>query len=86
MFTQSKQETFFDVLGDNNPELENAGNEGLASAFQERLKALAGFRFVPKPVPMRNSKNAIVYYLFFAGNNEAANRIASHIFKKYRSP
>ena len=86
MFKQSTQGSFFEALGDSSPDLENAGNDGLAEAFQERLKRVGGFQFVPKPVPMRNSKNAVVYYLFFAGNNEAGNRIASHIFKKYRAP
>jgi hypothetical protein len=29
---------------------------------------------------MKNSRNAVVYYLFFAGNNEKGNKIVSHIF------
>ena len=87
MFPPSKQSTFFDALGgDTALEVDNAGNEGLAVAFQARLKDVGGFKYVPKPVPMRNSKNAVVYYLFFAGNNEAGNRIASYIFRKYRVP
>jgi len=87
MFTPSKQSSFFDVLAaDATPEVDNSGNDGLACAFQERLKKVGGFKYVPKPVPMRNSKNAIVYYLFFAGNNEAGYKIASHIFKQYRTP
>lgn len=87
MFPPSKQTSFFDKLDSQGGlDVENAGNEALAAAFQQRLLSVGGFRFVPKPVPMRNSKNAVVYYLFFAGNNEAGNRIASHIFKKYRSP
>lgn len=84
MFTKSRQQTFFELFGDSTPEMENAGNDGLAAAFMERLKSAAGFMYVPQPVPMKNSKNAIVYYLFFASNNETGYRIANHIFKKYR--
>jgi len=38
----------------------------IVDAFRGRLKSAAGFKFVPDPVPMRNSANADVYYLFFA--------------------
>jgi three-Cys-motif partner protein len=61
------------------------GNEPILRAYQDRLRRLAGFRFVPDPMPMRNSKGAVVYYLFFASHNEAGDRIARHIFRKYRS-
>ena len=46
---------------------------------------LTGFKFVPDPMPMRNSKGAVVYYLFFASHNEAGDRIARSIFRKYRN-
>lgn len=59
-------------------------NEEVATAFQKRLKESAGFKYVAKPLPMRNSINAIVYYLFFASQNETAHKIISSIFKKYR--
>jgi three-Cys-motif partner protein len=59
------------------------GNEPIVRAFQERLRKVAGFRFVPEPMPMRNSKGAVVYYLFFASHNETGDRIARHIFRKY---
>lgn len=61
------------------------GNEPIVRAFRERLRRVAGFRFVPDPMPMRNSKGAVVYYLFFASHNEAGDRIARQIFRKYRS-
>ena len=38
----------------------------LIKAFCERLKQVAGFAYVPEPIPMRNTKGGIVYYLFFA--------------------
>jgi hypothetical protein len=42
--------------------------DAIVAAFQQRLKAVAGFEYVPDPLPMRNSTNAIVYclYLCFA--------------------
>ncbi len=87
MFAPSTQDNFFGQLagdGDNTPELEKNDNEAFATAFQKRLKEVAGFEYVPKPVPMKNSRKAVVYYLFFAGNNEKGNKIVSHIFNGYR--
>lgn len=85
MFAPSKQASFFDLLGGpESADLEKASNDTLAAAFQERLKSVGGFSFVPTPVPMRNSRNAVVYYLFFAGNNSTGYKIANHIFGKYR--
>src|SRR5215218_2086807 len=34
-------------------------NEAIVAAFQERLKKVAGFQFVPEPLPMKNSMNAV---------------------------
>lgn len=65
--------------------VEKAENEEVAQAFQKRLKEVGGFEFVPKPLPMRNSKGAIVYYLFFASQKEVAKKIVTAIFKKYES-
>jgi len=39
---------------------------------------------VPEPLPMCNTRGAVVYYLFFASQNPTGNKIAEHIFKKYR--
>jgi hypothetical protein len=50
-------------------------NDQVAEAFRRRLEEVAGFRFVPKPVPMRNTRGAVVYYLFFASPNATANKI-----------
>jgi|ETNmetMinimDraft_2_1059921.scaffolds.fasta_scaffold95605_2 hypothetical protein len=44
----------------------------------------AGFKNVPKPFPMINSKGAIVYYLFFASQKPVAENIIGYIFKKYK--
>jgi len=39
---------------------------------------------VAEPLPMRNSKGAIVYYLFFASQKPVAEKIIKHIFEQYR--
>lgn len=60
------------------------GNERMAEAFRTRLKDTAGFKWVPRPLPMRNSRNAVVYYLFFASQKPVAGEIVDDIFSKYR--
>ena len=50
----------------------------------ERLKKAAGFKFVPEPVLMRNSKGGPLFFLFFASHNETGKKIVSDIFSKYR--
>ena len=63
---------------------EKEDNEVVAEGFRERLEKLAGFKYVPKPLPMRNSKNAIIYYLFFASQKPVAINIIENIFTKYQ--
>jgi len=63
---------------------EKEPNEVIAEAYRQRLKEVAGFAYVPEPLPMENSKGAIVYYLFFASQNKAAEKIARQIFDKSR--
>ena len=64
---------------------EKAGNEAVAEGFRKRLRDLAGFKYVPKPIPMRNSKGAVVYYLYFASPNKTGDKIVRKIFDKYRN-
>ena len=64
------------------PEKEN--NRVIVEAYRKRLKEVAGFSYVPEPIPMRNTKGAEVYYLFFASNKAVAANIIHHIFDKYR--
>jgi three-Cys-motif partner protein len=66
------------------PEIVKQGNEEIVAAFRKRLKEIAGFGFVPEPLPIRNSRNAVVYYLFLASQKSVAEKIISDIFKKYR--
>jgi three-Cys-motif partner protein len=69
-----------DLFG--HPEKEE--NRSVAEGFRQRLLKVAGFKHVPEPLPMRNTKGAIVYYLFFASQKPAAEHIISDIFKRYR--
>jgi three-Cys-motif partner protein len=58
-------------------------NTLLAEAFRRRLQSVAGFKYVPAPMPMRNSQHAVVYYLFFAAPKAVAAGIVEDIFRKY---
>ncbi len=62
---------------------EKTSNEEIAEAFRVRLKTAAGFKHVPEPMPMRNSKGAVVYFLFFAAQQPTADKIVKDIFAKY---
>jgi hypothetical protein len=46
----------------------------------------AGFKHVPKPMPMKTKNNAVIYYLYFASQKPAARSIVNAIFKKYGQP
>lgn len=59
-------------------------NDAIIGAFRRRLKNVAGFNFVPEPLPMKNRNNAVVYYLFFASPKPVAQKIIEDIFAKYR--
>jgi len=64
---------------------EKARNEAVAEGFRKRLEKVAGFKYVPMPVPMRNEKRgATIYYLFFASPNKTGADIVEDIFNKYR--
>jgi len=65
------------------PVEEKASNEAVAEAFRKRLREVAGFTNVPKPIAMRNTQNAVVYYLYFASQKPVAESIVRHIFAKY---
>jgi three-Cys-motif partner protein len=65
-------------------EPEKQPNEVIADSFRQRLRKTAGFKHVPEPAPMRNSKGNIVYYLFFAAQQPAADKIVGDIFSAYR--
>jgi three-Cys-motif partner protein len=66
--------------------LERVGDASrvMATAFRDRLKSKANFKFVPEPVPMKNSSGGLLYYLFFASNNPVGNKIAKDVLDHYR--
>jgi len=64
--------------------LEKTCNEDMAVAYRKRLREVAGFEYVPEPLPMKNSKRAVVYYLYFASQNETGYKVAKEILDKYR--
>ncbi len=59
-------------------------NTEVANAFRKRLKDVAGFEHVSQPLPIRNSNNAVVYYLFHASQKPIAVNIMKYIFDDYR--
>jgi len=59
-------------------------NAKIAEAYRKRLKELAGFEFVPAPLPFLNENGATIYYLFFASPNKTGHKIVGDIFDKYR--
>ena len=52
---------------------------------KERLQKVAGFKFVPEPMLMRNSKGGPLFFLFFASHNETGKKIVTDIFNKHRN-
>lgn len=67
------------------PSFKKTGNEVIAEEFRKRIQNIAGFKFVPKPVLMKNDNGATIYYLYFATNNEKGATIVDYIFEKYRA-
>lgn len=70
-----------DLFG--NVDVEKVSNAKFAEAYRERLRRVAGFKRVPEPLPMRNKKGSIVYYLFFASQKDTAEHIVKYIFERY---
>src|SRR5712692_8291872 len=79
-YAESAQQNLFYA-----PDLIKRGNEAVVAAFQDRLKNVAGFSFVPEPLAMKNRNNAVVYFLFFASQKPVAQKIIDDIFKKYKA-
>jgi len=81
---ESWKEAGYDTSGNLFGEPEKVPNEEFAEAFRQRLEKKAGFKFVPKPMPMKTKSNSTIYYLFFASQSPAAAHIVNDIFDKYR--
>jgi hypothetical protein len=71
------------------PDIEKQSNDVIAAAYRDRLKKVAGFKYVPEPLPMKNSNKATLYYLFFGsawGATIPGDRPVRAIFEKLRLP
>jgi hypothetical protein len=79
-YAEARQGSFF------GPEFIKQGNDEIVAAFRGRLKKVAGFGYVADPLTMRNSRNAIVYYLFLASPKPLPKEIIRDIFRKYAWP
>jgi len=75
--TYERQETLFGDIRVKSP------NDRVIGAYRQRLRD-AGFAHVPEPIPMRNSTNAAIYYLFFCSPKPVAAGIVEDIFNSYR--
>lgn len=80
---ESSYETHTDLFNDTYAE--KTSHSSLIEAFRKRLVEVAGFTYVPEPIPMRNTKGVIVYYLFFASPNKTGDKIVKAIFSKYKN-
>ena len=79
------QTDYIDVYMIHNASLKVLSNQAIVEAFRSRLKTIAGFGYVPEPLPMRNTKGAVVYYLFFASPKKTGGKIVTDIFNTYKN-
>lgn len=59
------------------------GSDDIIRAFQERLRIGAGFEYVSKGLPARNSLGNIVYHLLIASHNKAAPKVMRSLEKAF---
>ncbi len=64
-------------------EEEKVTNREIVDSYITRLRKLAGFEYVAKPLPMRNKQRATIYYLLFASNQPVATEIVDDIYQRY---
>jgi len=62
---------------------EKESNDRVVEEFCLRLRNIAGFNHVSRPLPMKNSRNSTVYYLIFASPKPVALDIVDDIYKQY---
>jgi len=79
VYSGDPQQTLF---GESDPL--KASNEEVVVAFRHRLQDVAGFDWVSEPMPMRNSKKSVVYYLFLASPKPVATNIVKDIIAKHK--
>jgi len=66
-----------------NGDIEKQKNEDIIETYRGRLINIAGFSYVPDPLPMKNSRNVVIYYLVFASHQPVGQKIIEDIFRKY---
>lgn len=71
-----------DLFEENREQKIAKANKVLIDAYIKKLKS-SGFTYVPRPIPMKNSKGGVVYYLFFATKKPVAKDIVEYIFNKF---
>jgi three-Cys-motif partner protein len=81
---ESWRDSIYSTTGTLFDEPRKQSNKVIEEAFRQRLQKVAGYKRVPDPVPMRNSKGAVLYYLFFAAQLDTAEHILLDIFERYR--
>lgn len=69
-----------DLLGIHIEKIKQTGKD-LGLLFQKRLEQV--FQHVTFPIVMKNSKEAPLYCLIFAGHNQNGKKIAEYIFKRF---
>lgn len=67
------------------PELVKEEGSTVVEAYRQRLKQIARFEHVSRPLPMRNNQGALIYYLLFASQKRVAEGIVEDIFRKYET-
>jgi len=70
------------LFGDEEVKQENLA---VVNAYCDRLRSVADFGNVATPLPMRNKRGAVVYYLLFAAQKQVAENIVESIFTKYQT-
>ena len=80
----SWREAAYDTQSDMFGFPEKLGNEEVVMAFRDRLRKVAGFDYVPDPLPMKNNRRSDIYYLFFASHHPKGDEIAKAIFRRER--
>jgi len=80
-----RQSGYQDQPGLFGPISHKRSNLEIVSAYRHRLQKVAGFQYVPEPLPMKNQNGATIYYLFFASHNYTGYKIATSIFNKFRN-
>jgi three-Cys-motif partner protein len=61
------------------PVMEKQPIDNLLKAFADRLKNVAGFKHVSRPLPMRYRDGVIIYHLLFATHQPLALKIANSV-------